>query len=405
MIPALTSAGVARVYDFSKNVVPGQDDREKGYWRDVGTIDSFFHANMDLIAPVPIFNLYNDRWPVFTSRRALPPAKVSRGRGGEPSFVDGSLLCQGSIVSGSHVERSIIGPGTFIDHDAHITDSIIFPDVQHRSGRATAPLHRRQERGDPRVVADRPRTGRRPRAVHGQRRRRRRDREGSQSREGEAHRVSDTRSVTDRTSRSSGVRSRGPAKGSGVSIELRPADQWAAQTTSRTWRPKRRGDRNPSPGAQTRPESLELWRVAVVVDQQGSADLTGYPDHDGIAVVFERRSWVEVGAQHAARARCLQIPVRARRPAATRRSGWRRDRTRIRCAASPARGRCRRRTGRRSPIPARRRRPPTAVRRPQPDRVHTEVEQCTAAPLGRQRRPPGGWRLHGPGGQVREGSE
>ena len=78
VIPALTDAGVARAYDFSTNMIPGQDEREKGYWRDVGTLDSFFHANMDLIAPVPIFNLYNERWPVYTSRRALPPAKVSR---------------------------------------------------------------------------------------------------------------------------------------------------------------------------------------------------------------------------------------------------------------------------------------------------------------------------------------
>ena len=94
---------------------------------------------MDLIAPVPIFNLYNEHWPVYTTRRALPPAKVSRGRGGEPSFVDGSLLCQGSIVSGSHVERSIVGPGSYIDHDAHVTDSIIFPGVRIASG---ARLHR-----------------------------------------------------------------------------------------------------------------------------------------------------------------------------------------------------------------------------------------------------------------------
>jgi glucose-1-phosphate adenylyltransferase len=129
VIPALTDAGVARAYDFSTNEIPGQGERERGYWRDVGTLDAFFHANMDLIAPVPVFNLYNDRWPVFTTRQALPPAKVSRGHGGEPSFVDGSLLCQGSIVSGAHVERSIVGPGTFIDHDAHVTDSIIFPDV------------------------------------------------------------------------------------------------------------------------------------------------------------------------------------------------------------------------------------------------------------------------------------
>jgi len=139
VIPALTEAGVARVYDFSQNVVPGQDERERGYWRDVGTIDAYFSANMDLIAPVPIFNLYNDRWPVYTHRRSLPPAKVSRGVGGEPSFVDASLLCQGSIVSGAHVERSIIGTSAFVDHDAHVTESIIFPGVHVGAG---ARLHR-----------------------------------------------------------------------------------------------------------------------------------------------------------------------------------------------------------------------------------------------------------------------
>ncbi len=139
VIPALTAQGVAHVYDFSTNVVPGQDERERGYWRDVGSIDSYYAANMDLIAPVPVFNLYNEKWPVYTNRRALPPAKVSRGAGGEPSYVDGSLLCQGSIVSGAHVERSIIGPGAFIDHDAHVTESIIFPGVHIGAG---ARLHR-----------------------------------------------------------------------------------------------------------------------------------------------------------------------------------------------------------------------------------------------------------------------
>ncbi len=130
VIPALTRRGVARVYDFSTNVVPGQDERERGYWRDVGTLDAYFDANMDLIAPVPVFNLYNDLWPVYTFRKALPPAKVSRGSRGEPSFVDGSLLCQGSIVSGSHVERSIISQSVFIDHDAHVTDAILMEGVQ-----------------------------------------------------------------------------------------------------------------------------------------------------------------------------------------------------------------------------------------------------------------------------------
>jgi len=134
VIPALTKEGVAHVYDFSMNVVPGQDERERGYWRDVGTIDAYYEANMDLIAPVPVFNLYNDHWPVFTHRKALPPAKVSRGVGGEPSFVDGSLLCQGSIVSGSHVERSIISPSVFIDHDAHVIDSILMEGVHVGAG-------------------------------------------------------------------------------------------------------------------------------------------------------------------------------------------------------------------------------------------------------------------------------
>jgi glucose-1-phosphate adenylyltransferase len=125
VIPALTRRGVASVYDFSTNIVPGQDERERGYWRDVGAIDAYYDANMDLITPVPVFNLYNDLWPVYTYRKALPPAKVSRGPRGEPSLVDGSLLCQGSIVSGSHVERSLISQSVFIDHDAHVTDSIL----------------------------------------------------------------------------------------------------------------------------------------------------------------------------------------------------------------------------------------------------------------------------------------
>ncbi len=139
VIPALTAAGVAHVYDFSTNLVPGQDDREKGYWRDVGTIDSYYEANMDLLAPVPVFNLYNDRWPVFTSHESHPPAKVSRGAGGEPSYVDGSLLSNGSIVSGAHVEGSIVAPDVIIHHDSHVTDSILFPGVKVGPG---ARIHR-----------------------------------------------------------------------------------------------------------------------------------------------------------------------------------------------------------------------------------------------------------------------
>ena len=140
MIPALTRPGVAHVYDFSTNVVPGQDERERGYWRDVGTLDAYYDANMDLIAPVPgVQPLQRRAGRCTPTAGAAPPAKVSRGIGGEPSFVDGSLLCQGSIVSGAHVERSIIGPSVFVDHDAHVTDSILFQGVHVGAG---ARLHR-----------------------------------------------------------------------------------------------------------------------------------------------------------------------------------------------------------------------------------------------------------------------
>jgi glucose-1-phosphate adenylyltransferase len=76
---------------------------------------------------------------VFTAHDSRPPAKISRGAGGEPTFVDGSLLCQGSIVSGAHVEHSIVGPGVYVDHDAHVTQSILFPGVRVGPG---ARLHR-----------------------------------------------------------------------------------------------------------------------------------------------------------------------------------------------------------------------------------------------------------------------
>jgi glucose-1-phosphate adenylyltransferase len=134
VIPALTAAGVSRLYDFSRNDVPGQSEHERGYWRDVGSLDAFYEANMDLIAPIPEFNLYNDDWPVLTHQPPLPPAKVSRGSAGEPSFVEGSLLCQGSIVSGAHVERSIVGPGAYVDHGARVVDSILFPGVRVGEG-------------------------------------------------------------------------------------------------------------------------------------------------------------------------------------------------------------------------------------------------------------------------------
>ena len=75
LIPMLVARGEARVYDFAANHVPGATDRDSGYWRDVGTLDAYYDAHMDLISVTPIFNLYNLQWPILTWLDPLPPAK------------------------------------------------------------------------------------------------------------------------------------------------------------------------------------------------------------------------------------------------------------------------------------------------------------------------------------------
>jgi glucose-1-phosphate adenylyltransferase len=125
IIPNLTKAGQANWYDFKTNNIPGQTSRGDGYWRDVGTLDAYYHANMDLISPDPLFDLYNQQWPVFTSQSPLPPAKLVMGRSWAPGTASAALLCQGAIVSGGHVERTIASPGVFVDDGAVVHDSIL----------------------------------------------------------------------------------------------------------------------------------------------------------------------------------------------------------------------------------------------------------------------------------------
>lgn len=139
VIPALTALGQAHMYDFSKNLVAGQDEHERGYWRDVGSLDAYYEANMDLLAPVPLFSLYNPRWPVYSLQLPLPPAKVAYSYGGDVSMVNNSLLCSGSIVAGGRVDHSVISPGVFVDGTAEVSESILFPGVRVGHG---ARLHR-----------------------------------------------------------------------------------------------------------------------------------------------------------------------------------------------------------------------------------------------------------------------
>ena len=129
LVPALVDAGVAHVYDFADNQVPGATERDRGYWRDVGTLDSYYEANMDLISVHPIFNLYNRQWPIHTAAPQFPPAKFvfeDRGRTGQATD---SMVSAGVIISGGTVRRSILSPGVLVDEGAVVEDSVIMHDV------------------------------------------------------------------------------------------------------------------------------------------------------------------------------------------------------------------------------------------------------------------------------------
>jgi glucose-1-phosphate adenylyltransferase len=124
IIPRLVAKGDAAVYDFADNVVPGATARDAGYWRDVGTIDAYYDAHRDLISVHPIFNLYNQRWPIRTAAWPLPPAKFVEG-----GIAQDSVVGVGSIISGAIVRRSVISPDVRVESGAEVSDSVIMPGV------------------------------------------------------------------------------------------------------------------------------------------------------------------------------------------------------------------------------------------------------------------------------------
>jgi glucose-1-phosphate adenylyltransferase len=130
IIPALVQKGEANVYDFGDNQVPGSTERDRAYWRDVGTLDSFYEANMDLVAVQPIFNLYNYDWPIYTENRPWPPAKFVHGVEGRMGRAIGSLVSQGAVISGSLVENSVVSPNVRVRSWAHVVGSVLMEGVE-----------------------------------------------------------------------------------------------------------------------------------------------------------------------------------------------------------------------------------------------------------------------------------
>ncbi len=135
----------ASVHDFGRNIIPPiigthrvfafpflDENRKEDYWRDVGTLDAYFEANMDLISVDPQLNMYDERWPIRTYLPMFPPPKfvfAEEGFNARRGQALDSIVCQGSIISGGTVERSVLGNNTRVNSFAHVQDSILLDGV------------------------------------------------------------------------------------------------------------------------------------------------------------------------------------------------------------------------------------------------------------------------------------
>ncbi|MGE3287325.1 MAG: glucose-1-phosphate adenylyltransferase [Pseudonocardia sp.] len=125
IVPMLVGQSAAQVYDFQANQVPGEPSGSARYWRDVGTLDSYFEAHMDLCAVVPAFDLYNDRWPILTHIPSRPPAKFVHDDGDRVGRAVNSVVANGVIVSGGSVRESVLSPGAFVHSWASVERSVV----------------------------------------------------------------------------------------------------------------------------------------------------------------------------------------------------------------------------------------------------------------------------------------
>ncbi len=129
IVPFFVNRGDGYVYDFKNNVIPGASDRDRAYWRDVGTIDSYYDANMDLIAIHPIFNLYNYDWPIYTSEGGHPPAKFVHNETGRLGEAINSAVSAGAVISGARLEGCVVSPQVRVNSYAQVNDSVLLDNV------------------------------------------------------------------------------------------------------------------------------------------------------------------------------------------------------------------------------------------------------------------------------------
>jgi glucose-1-phosphate adenylyltransferase len=134
IVPAFVRRNEAAVYDFKDNEVPGATERDRGYWRDVGTMRSYYDAHMDVVRPLPVFNLYNSEWPIYTDYGPQPPAKLAKGADGSLPIAEEALLSPGVVISGGQVRRSVLSPTVRIEQGAVIEDSVLMNSVYVGAG-------------------------------------------------------------------------------------------------------------------------------------------------------------------------------------------------------------------------------------------------------------------------------
>jgi glucose-1-phosphate adenylyltransferase len=129
IVPMLVKEGTAQVYDFLDNDVPGAEERDAGYWRDVGTLDSYFESSLDLCAVHPVFNLYNDRWPILTHVPSQPPAKFVHDDGDRIGRAINSVVSNGVIVSGGLVRNAVLSPGVRVNSWSRVERSVVLDNT------------------------------------------------------------------------------------------------------------------------------------------------------------------------------------------------------------------------------------------------------------------------------------
>ncbi len=129
IVPYFVNRGSAGFYDFKDNDVPGSTDRDRDYWRDVGTIESYYEANQDLIAVNPVFNLYNSEWPLYTGYMGLAPAKFVHAGPGRLGHAADSIVSPGVVISGATVVGSVLSPGVRLHSWSSVSDSVLLDDV------------------------------------------------------------------------------------------------------------------------------------------------------------------------------------------------------------------------------------------------------------------------------------